>query len=194
DKWTLMRPNRLGGATWSGASFDPSLGYLFVNGNERAEMLRIAKQLEGAQLPYLRDNRSLSFATKDKVPCQRPPWGTLNAIDLSTGEIAWRVPLGFNEKLAKQGLTNTGTWSLGGTIATAGRLVFIAGTNDSRFRAFDSKTGKELWVTELPAPGHATPMTYRGKRGGKQFVVIAAGGGGNLGSKTSDALEAYSLP
>ncbi len=194
DKWTLMRPNRLGGATWSGASFDPSLGYLFVNGNERAEMLRIAKQPEGAQLPYLRDNRSLSFATKDKVPCQRPPWGTLNAIDLSTGEIAWRVPLGFNEKLAKQGLTNTGTWSLGGTIATAGRLVFIAGTNDSRFRAFDSKTGKELWVTELPAPGHATPMTYRGKRGGKQFVVIAAGGGGNLGSKTSDALEAYSLP
>lgn len=194
DKWTLMRPNRLGGATWSGASFDPTSGYLFVNANEMAQMIKVTAQPAGAPLPYERDNKTITFAADNKIPCQRPPWGTLNAINLNTGQIAWRVPLGFNETLAKRGLTNTGTWSLGGSIATAGHLVFIAGTNDSRFRAFDSSSGKELWATSLPAPGHATPMTYQGKRSGKQFVVIAAGGGGNLGSKTSDALEAYALP
>lgn len=194
DKWTLLRPNRLGGATWSGASFDPTSGYLFVNANEMAQMLKITAQSAGAPLAYARDNKTINFSADNKIPCQRPPWGTLNAINLNTGEIAWRVPLGFNEELAKKGLTDTGTWSLGGSIATRGGIVFIAGTNDSRFRAFDSSNGKELWTTQLPAPGHATPMTYQGKRTGKQFVVIAAGGGGNLGSKTSDALEAYALP
>lgn len=194
DKWTLSRPNRLGGATWSGASFDPTSGYLFVNANEMAQMLKITAQAAKAPLAYARDNKTINFSADNKIPCQRPPWGTLNAINLNTGEIAWRVPLGFNEELAKKGLTDTGTWSLGGSIATRGGIVFIAGTNDSRFRAFDSGNGKELWTTQLPAPGHATPMTYRGKRTEKQFVVIAAGGGGNLGSKTSDALEAYALP
>lgn len=194
DKWTLSRPNRLGGATWSGASFDPALGYLFVNGNEMAQMLKLTAQPAGAPLAYLRDNKTINFATANKIPCQQPPWGTLNAIDLNTGEIAWRVPLGFHEELAAEGFTQTGIWSLGGSIATAGGLVFIAGTTDSRFRAFDSRTGKELWVTKLGASGHATPMTYESKKSGKQFVVIAAGGGGNLGSKTSDGLEAYSLP
>lgn len=194
DKWTLMRPNRLGGATWSGASFDPTSGYLFVNANEMAQMLKVSAQAEGSALPFTRDNKTINFSAEGKIPCQRPPWGTLNAINLNTGEIAWRVPLGFNEELAKRGITDTGTWSLGGSIATAGGLVFIAGTNDSRFRAFDSLTGRELWTAELPAPGHATPMTYQSRRSKRQFVIIAAGGGGNLGSRTHDALEAFALP
>jgi quinoprotein glucose dehydrogenase len=105
--------------------------------------------------------------------------------------------LGLNESLAELGElgTKTGARSLGGSIATASGLVFIAATNDRRFRAFDAKTGRELWVTELPASGHATPMTYLGKDG-KQYVVIAASGGTAIGSglPISDALIAYRLP
>jgi glucose dehydrogenase len=131
------------------------------------------------------------------VPCYAPPYGALVAIDVNKGEIAWTSTLGVNESLAELGElgTKTGTRSLGGSIATASGLVFIAATNDHRFRAFDAKSGRELWVTELPASGHATPLTYMGKDG-KQYVVIAASGGTAIGSglPTSDALIAYRLP
>jgi quinoprotein glucose dehydrogenase len=116
---------------------------------------------------------------------------------LNKGELVWRVPLGVVEELEAKGIHNTGTQNLGGSIITAGGLVFIAGTTDHRFRAFDEETGKELWEAELEANGHATPMTYQGKRSGKQFVVIAAGGGGFLRSLSrvlSDTLVAYTLP
>ncbi len=118
---------------------------------------------------------------------------------MSTGEIAWKVPLGVMDELEAKGIPKTGVPSLGGSIATAGGLVFIAGTNDSRFRAFDSQTGKELWVTRLEANGHATPMTFLGKKSGRQFVVIAAGGSGFYGpldmpEKFSDTLAAFALP
>ncbi|RPJ86636.1 MAG: quinoprotein glucose dehydrogenase, partial [Acidobacteria bacterium] len=102
------------------------------------------------------------------------------------------VPLGTVEELEARGVTQTGTLSLGGTIVTAGGLVFIAGTNDARFRAFDSRTGTLLWETRLEAGGHATPATYLG-RNGKQYVVIAAGGGGYFSKKVSDALVAFAL-
>ncbi len=92
------------------------------------------------------------------------------------------------------GFLHTGTSNLGGSIVTAGGLVFIAATNDSRFRAFDKESGKELWVTRLPASGHATPMTFQGKKTGKQFVVIAAGGGNKYNKTFSDSLVAYALP
>jgi len=120
-------------------------------------------------------------------------------VDLNTGEIAWKVPLGVVDELEAKGIPRTGVPSLGGSIATAGGLNFIAGTNDSRFRAFDSETGKELWVTRLEANGHATPMTFWGKKSHKQFVVIAAGGSGLFGTedkpeKASDALDAFALP
>ena len=102
--------------------------------------------------------------------------------------------LGVVDKLLEKGIPPTGTSNLGGSIVTAGGLVFIGATNDSRFRAFDKDTGKELWVTRLPASAHATPMTFTGKRSGKQFVVIASGGGNKYNDTFSDALVAFALP
>jgi len=114
-------------------------------------------------------------------------------VNLHDGSIAWRVPLGIVEELALKGLKDTGTPNLGGAIVTATGLVFIAGSNDSRMRAFDARTGGTLWETTLPASGHATPVTYLGPRSGKQFVAIAAGGGGYLSPTYSDSLVAFAL-
>jgi quinoprotein glucose dehydrogenase len=118
------------------------------------------------------------FLDADGYPAIAPPWGTLNAINLNTGEYAWKIPLGEYPELAAQGLTNTGTENYGGPIVTAGGVVLIAATNfDRKFHAFDSRTGKLLWETTLPYSGNATPITYEAN--GRQFVVIAAGGGRN---------------
>jgi glucose dehydrogenase len=102
--------------------------------------------------------------------------------------------LGVVDELVAKGIPPTGAPNIGGSIVTKGGLVFIAATNDSRFRAFDKDTGKEIWVTRLPASGHATPMTFWGARSKKQFVVIAAGGGNKYNKVFSDSLVAYSLP
>ena len=123
--------------------------------------------------------------------CQAPPWGELIAVSTKTGDIRWRVPLGSFDALEAKGL-KTGTPSLGGAMTTAGNLIFIAATVDGKFRAFDARNGKELWSEKLDAPGHAIPSTYMG-RDGKQYVVIAAGGGGFLQSPTADAVIAFSL-
>ena len=116
---------------------------------------------------------------------------------MNKGEIAWTSTLGINDSLAELGEIGlgSGTQNLGGSVATAGGLVFIGATNDHKFRAFDAKSGKELWVTDLPAGGHSTPVTYMGKDG-KQYVVIAASGGTAIGNgkPISDALMAYRLP
>jgi len=199
---TLVMPGTLGGATWSGTSFDPSLGYLFVNVNEVGVVGFMKPQAAGSPEAYKWTSKWGEFARfwdQNHYPCQQPPWGTLNAIDMSTGEIAWKVPLGVVDELEAKGIPKTGVPNLGGSIATAGGLVFIAGTNDSRFRAFDSRTGKELWVARLEANGHATPMTFLGKKTGRQFVVIAAGGAGFFGTQdmpeaASDTLDAFALP
>jgi quinoprotein glucose dehydrogenase len=130
------------------------------------------------------------------VSCVAPPYGSLVAVDANSGDIAWSVPLGINEELAELGEVGlkSGIRNIGGSIATASGLVFIGATVDRRFRAFDAKTGKELWVTELPANGNATPITYLGKDGA-QYVVIAAGGGGPAarGMAVSDAVVAFKL-
>jgi quinoprotein glucose dehydrogenase len=193
---TLTFPGTLGGATWSGAAFDPRTRRLYVNVNEVGALGRMDEAPPGSPLPYRRASpwgEYARFWDDNRWPCQEPPWGTLHAIDLDTGAFAWSVPLGVVDALVARGLPPTGTLNLGGAIATAGGLVFIAGTNDSRFRAFDAGTGKELWTDRLEASGHATPMTYRG-RGGRQYVVIAAGGGGYFSTATSDVVAAYALP
>jgi quinoprotein glucose dehydrogenase len=192
----LTFPGTLGGANWSGAAFDPSRRRLYVNVNEVGALGRMDRTPPDAPLPYRRagpGGEYTRFWDENQWPCQRPPWGTLNAIDLDEGHIAWKVPLGVVDALVARGLPPTGAPSLGGAIATAGGVVFIAGTNDARFRAFDADDGRELWSDRLEANGHATPMTYRGKSG-RQFVVIAAGGGGYFSRATSDAVAAYALP
>jgi quinoprotein glucose dehydrogenase len=113
---------------------------------------------------------------------------------MNTGEFRWRTVLGVVDELMEKGLPPTGAPSMGGSMVTAGGLVFIGASNDSRFRAFDKDTGKLLWETRLPASAHANPMSFVGKKSGRQFVVIAAGGGNKYSNVFSDALIAYALP
>jgi quinoprotein glucose dehydrogenase len=126
-------------------------------------------------------------------PGIKPPWGLLNCYDLSTGRALWRVPLGELEKLTQQGVPKTGSQNLGGASVTAGGLVFVAGTEDERLRAFDADTGAELWSAKLPFAGTAAPAIY--EAGGRQFVVITATGGGRVGgaSGAGDAYVAFAL-
>jgi quinoprotein glucose dehydrogenase len=130
------------------------------------------------------------FLTKEGYPAINPPWGTLNAINLNTGEYVWKIPFGEHEALKAKGIPTTGTENYGGPVVTAGGLLFIAATKDGMFRAYHKATGKLLWEYKLPAPGFATPSIYEHK--GKQYVVIACGGG-KLGTKSSDKYLAFSL-
>jgi quinoprotein glucose dehydrogenase len=125
-------------------------------------------------------------------PGVKPPWGMLNCLDLNTGKFLWRVPLGEYEALKKQGVPKTGMENFGGPTVTAGGLVFCAGTRDELLRAFDADTGAELWSAKLPLAGTAPPTVY--EVNGRQFVVIAASGGGKIGGPTGDAWTAFALP
>jgi glucose dehydrogenase len=197
-KTTLVFPGAMGGGNWGGVSFDPSLGYVFVNTSNMGAIGHMVASAAGAAMPYRNESGYARFLDPDHYPCQQPPWGELSAVDMATGDIAWKVTLGNFDELAAQGMKNTGTPNVGGTIATAGGLVFVAATNDARLRAFDSRTGKELWAGRLDASGNATPITYRG-RDGQQYVVIAAGGPAhlrNVGDTSEDAADsviAFSL-
>ena len=125
-------------------------------------------------------------------PGCEPPWGTLNCIDLNTGRLVWRVPLGEYDELSRQGFPKTGTENFGGPTVTAGGLVFCAGTKDEKIRAFDKDTGEELWSAKLPFGGYAPATIYEVE--GRQFVVIAATGGGKPGTPVGDAWVAFALP
>jgi len=196
-KPTVLFPGTNGGANWGGASFDPETHTLYVNSMDVGMLYRMIKRPEGSIIPYR--NQGLGspnsrFWDPKLNPCQKPPWGHLTAIDLDRGEFRWRSVLGVVDELLAKGIPPTGTSNLGGSVVTAGGLVFIGATNDRRFRAFDKNSGKELWVTMLPASAHATPMTFLGRTTKKQFVAIAAGGGNKYNSDFSDALVAFCLP
>ncbi|MAS29508.1 MAG: pyrrolo-quinoline quinone [Flavobacteriaceae bacterium] len=147
------------------------------------------RELDPNIVPYSIDYFG-RFMDENGYPAVKPPWGTLNAIDLNKGEIVWQVPLGEYEELTNQGFAKTGTENYGGPILTDGGLIFIGATNDEYFRAFDKKTGQEIWKVKLPAGGYATPITYQIE--GKQYVVIACGGG-KMGTKSGDSYIAFAL-
>ena len=190
----LFFPSTLGGGNWGGVSVDPSLGLLFANVMDIAQWGHMEKR--GAE--YVRTSAYGPYARfwnrETRIPCQNPPFGELVAVDLRSGDIKWRSALGTIESLEAIGVRNTGTLNLGGSIATAGGLVFIGATNDSRFHAFDSKTGKLLWETKLEASGHTIPITYMGRDGRQYVALMAEGGGAFLGGGLSNTLVAFALP
>jgi quinoprotein glucose dehydrogenase len=178
----VIFPGQQGGPNYGGVSVDPTLGYVFVNSRNVGGMGRLDKSPDGDQVAYRRfsplgkGSFNARFWDPDtEMPCQQPPWAELMAVNANTGDIAWRVPLGTSDELEAKGIHNTGAFGQGGSIATAGGLVFIAGTIDKRIRGFESRSGKLLWEAKLDAEGHTNPMTYMG-RNGKQYVVIVTSG------------------
>lgn len=190
----LVFPSTLGGGNWGGVSIDPKQNRLFVNVMHMGQW----GHMEAKNGEYVRTSALGPYARfwnrEARIPCQNPPFGEMIAVDLGTGDVAWRTPLGRIAALEAVGVKGTGSLNLGGSIATAGRLVFIAATNDSMFRAFDSKTGAVVWEAELEASGHTNPITYQGRDGRQYVVIMAAGGGGYLGGGSSNALTAFALP
>lgn len=206
---SLVIPGNVGGLNWSGYAFDPGRSLLVANVNNLPAKVRLIPRAEFGD-PRQRTERgeyteqsgcpyglfrNFLQAPSD-LPCGPPPWGMLTAVDLGEGRIRWQVPLGSMQDLGgAHPAVPPGSISLGGPIITASGLVFIAGTIDPFFRAFDIETGRELWKARLPSSGAATPMTYRARAGGKQFIVIAAGGHSKVEEeKQSDALVAFALP
>jgi quinoprotein glucose dehydrogenase len=195
----LIFPSTLGGGNWGGVSVDPTLGYLFVNVMNIGQFGHMEKREDPktGEVTYVRTSEYGPYARfwnrESRMPCTNPPFGDLVAVNVNTGDIAWRTPLGTFDELEALGVKNSGALSLGGSISTAGGVVFIGATNDRRFRAFESKTGRLLWEQPLEANGHAIPITYLGKDGTQYVVIMAAGGGGFFGGPLSDTLVAYAL-
>ena len=171
--------------------FDALVDYVMSGGKERENKEIASADPMPAALKY-HFTGYRRFYDPEGYPAVAPPWGTLNAINLNTGEYAWKIPLGEYPELAAKGLRNTGTENYGGPLVTAGGLLFIGATNfDKKFRAFDKSTGDLLWETTLPFAGNATPITY--ELDGRQFVVIAAGGGKDPKSKSGGVYVAFAL-
>ena len=183
---TLLFPGLVGGPNWGGAAFDPTSGYVFVFSQDIGSFGWLEDADGDSPVPYRRVGpRPNSFDVEvdgARLPCQKPPWGRLTAVDASTGDVAWERPLGITEQLPGD-RQNTGRPGRAGVIATASGVLFIAATDDDRFRALDAASGEELWVERLEQRGNANPMTYQGIDG-RQYVVVSA----------TDTLTAYGLP
>jgi quinoprotein glucose dehydrogenase len=186
-------PSAIGGVNWGGASFNPTLGFMFVNSQDLAQLEGLVPTADGPYPYRMGGSVGGRFWDPDKrLPCQLPPWGDLYAINVNTGKVAWRVNLGITDSFPTA-LQNTGRPNIGGSIATAGGLVFIGATDDQRFRAFDAKTGAELWQSKLGAAAHSVPSTYKAADG-KQYVVVASAGGTFLNDPiTDDSITAFTL-
>jgi len=204
-KSTIQFPGGTGGVNWGGVAADPATGLVYVNAHDTSlvgwiEKIRpgqnYGRGTEGSKQPYDRGSvngagpyftfsapmRDATGRVVANLPCSRPPWGRLVAVNANTGDIAWQVPLGTTEALP-EGKRDTGNSGSAGPIVTAGGVVIVGATTDRRLRAFDSKTGKELWAAALPGQGNANPITYTGKNG-KQYVAIVA----------TDSLQVFALP
>ena len=182
---TLVFQGGTGGANWGGTAYDATSGVVLVATQDVGALGWVERAKDGSPVPY--DKVSLDRAfdvpmTGGHWPCQKPPWGRLVAVTAATGDVAWQVPLGITEQLPA-GKQRTGRPLVAGPIVTGGGLVFIAGTDDNRFRVLDVRNGRELWTTTLPRRGNANPITYLG-RNVKQYVAIAA----------TDTLAVYALP
>lgn len=201
---TLVYPGFMGGSNWGSVSWDPIRKLLLANVTRVPAVIQlIPREIAEADdfnervepqlgTPYAVQRRPMLSPLG--APCNRPPWGVLAAIDMTTGKKVWEVPLGTSRDLAPFPLwMKLGVPNSGGSLTTASGLTFIGAATDSYLRAFSTETGDELWKHRLPAGGHATPMSYQ-LANGKQYVVIAAGGNKHLGSRMGDAIVAYALP
>lgn len=192
-------PSTVGGGNWNGLSYDPTLGLVFTSVMNLGQVAKMVQGTARGGGPATWVRRSPWGGTvgrfwnpETKIPCSAPPFGELVAVNVNTGDVAWKVPLGVVESLKAKGF-DTGTLNIGGSIATAGGVVFVGATIDCRFRAFESKTGKQLWETQLDACAHTVPMTFLGKDK-RQYVVVAAGGGSYLGAAPGSKIVAFALP
>ena len=209
DRWTSLMPGSLGGANWGGAVLWPETNTLYINANTAAFQARLVKsdtaiasghapkngetmRVSMKGTPYTLENEAL--LSPFGVPCIKPPWGKLLALDLNSAQYSWESALGSIHEMGPVTLpfqVNWGTPNLGGALVTQGGLVFIAATMDRLFRAFDATTGEVLWDHKLPADGVASPMSY--SVNGKQYVVIAAGGHHMFGRVMADSIMAFAL-
>jgi len=202
---TIVFPGNAGGVNWSSSAFDPQRHLLIMNTNHLAMWVKLIERDKLGGVYNDREQNRMkgefarqtgapygmyreTFLSPDHgLPCTPPPWGTIVAVDLFSGKKAWDVPLG--SYIPGQ---QTGAVNFGGPIVTAGGLIFTAASWDGHLRAFEAESGKEIWSYELPAGGQATPLTY--SIGGKQYLVIAAGGHGKFGTKQGDYVLAFTLP
>ena len=188
-------PGSGGGPEWGGGAFDPKLGLFIVNTQELGSIEALEKKPGGFWHSAYGPDSFFQQEIKDHgyYPCQNPPWGDLWAVNVNTGKVAWRVNLGVSD-IMPEGKRNTGRPNLGAPLTTASGLIFIGATDDSRFRAFETKTGKELWTYKMEASAHASPVTYRGTDG-KQYVAVVATGGAFVHSPpVGDSLIVFGLP
>ncbi len=207
-KGSLQYPGVAGGSNWGSAAWDPELGLLLVTQTRLGTVHRLIPREDSEQwtpnppreilfsqqgTPYAL--LQTVFLSSLGIPCSPPPWSELVAVDLARGNVAWRVPFGTTRGQAPWPFwLHLGIPGMGGPIVTGGGLTFIGAAMDGYLRAFDTTSGEELWKDVLPAGGQATPMTYRLRPGGRQFLVIAAGGHSTLGTELGDFVVAYALP
>jgi quinoprotein glucose dehydrogenase len=193
NRYTVNFPGTQGGVNFYGPALDPQRGILVTNVNNLAQPMRMVKNADGtySNSGPLAGTRRF-WDPEKRLPCGPTPWGELVGVDVNTGKIAWQTTLGVTDDFP-EGQKDTGRPGLGGAITTASGLTFVGATDDARFRAFETATGKKVWETKLPASGYATPITYEVR--GKQYVAIVATGGSQVGAPLlSDGLHVFALP